>query len=418
MKRILYILFGFSLITSQGVQSLQAQDGSSHYGDFFTSYMPWLTEEEAFEIEPAFQYIETFWAFKGEYPQPVYSDSGEPTLGSEYPEIAQLDFGECNHFLDVIFNESDFDDGYGAGDEAYDSVATLLSDLDSYNDPYRSFFDLLNTTDYHIEAQTEISNENTEPQEQQKTSEQQTEFQIAGDSDVTENYKMAAVSPADVKKWLEAQAKAKAAKLQKKVIDAYIHKILLPDLRVKLGPKNIDNPTAFELGWLYALGTGNARKHWDFYDGHKMTEDLRRSRKIRSIVELAKEKLSTECIGYKFDPEISLLTLGMDGVRTAKGTFRKDLGGWDGPIIFLNDYSVFIIGDKLGGNKTSTFLGTYAGNWEAIGHCWPRVGGVQIIAKNDSSLVSATRFPVIGYADRIVGGRNVASVYELILNRS
>jgi hypothetical protein len=83
MKGILYILLGFSLITSQGVQSLQAQDGSSYYGDFFTSYMPWYTEEEAFEVEPAFQYIETFWMFKGEYPQPVYSDSGEPTLGSE-----------------------------------------------------------------------------------------------------------------------------------------------------------------------------------------------------------------------------------------------------------------------------------------------------------------------------------------------
>lgn len=121
-----------------------------------------------------------------------------------------------------------------------------------------------------------------------------------------------------------------------------------------------------------------------------MTQDLRRSPHIQDLIAEAKKALAEKCKGVRpgdYGP------FPVD----AEGDAKYELRGPIGAFKFIRDYSVIVTGERFGGNLAVTFLGSFQGNWRALGECCMRKGQICFLITNSSSLESATRFPVTGY---------------------
>jgi len=151
----------------------------------------------------------------------------------------------------------------------------------------------------------------------------------------------------------------------------------------------VSGPSAWQLGWEWLAGTGE--EHRDFGWNDQLTQDLRRGPQIQAALAAAKKTLDEKCKGYR--PGIDYGPYPVDG----QGDASNDLSGPSGPFKYVRDYSVIVTGERFGGNLTVTFLGSFNGDWRAVGDCCTRKGRICFTIKNSSSLASGTRFPVTGY---------------------
>jgi RHS repeat-associated protein len=164
----------------------------------------------------------------------------------------------------------------------------------------------------------------------------------------------------------------------------------------------VSGPSPWQVGWEWLSGTGEQHREFDWDD--RMTQDLRRSPQIQSAIEAAKKALSGKCKSYR--PGVDYAPYPVD----AQGDASYTLSGWDGPIKYIRDYSVIATGEKFGGNLTVTFLGSFNGDWRAVGTCCTRRGRICFTIRNDSSLASGTRFPISGYWD----DKYTATLWEML----
>ncbi len=151
----------------------------------------------------------------------------------------------------------------------------------------------------------------------------------------------------------------------------------------------VNGPSAWKLGWEWLTGTGE--EHRDFGWNDQLTQDLRRGPQIQAALAAAKKALDEKCKGYR--PGIDYGPYPVD----AQGDSSNGLSGPSGPFKYIRDYSVIVTGERFGGNLTVTFLGSFNGDWRAVGDCCTRKGRICFTIKNSSSLASGTRFPVTGY---------------------
>lgn len=137
-----------------------------------------------------------------------------------------------------------------------------------------------------------------------------------------------------------------------------------------------DKTTPWQVGWEWLTGTGERSR--EFHDGDKFTERLKQHAFVEDLV--------NDVCG---------------GERAPEGRATHSLGGLKGVPTYLRDASTLATGG-LTGNIAATYLGSYNVQYGLAN------GSVHMVVKNDSSVASGFRPPVIGYTPwwhRNVGSR-------------
>jgi RHS repeat-associated protein len=136
------------------------------------------------------------------------------------------------------------------------------------------------------------------------------------------------------------------------------------------------------LGWQWLTGTGPQLQV--FGDGDPMTEMLRTHDHIQDTRGLIARRIVRE---------------RRNGTGRFSGKNHYSLAGIGGTKKYVKDYSTLLTGGATG-NLAVTYLGSYQLNYEVVGvdeECGQAT--VRFTVKNDSTIGSATRPPVIGYSD-------------------
>jgi RHS repeat-associated protein len=151
-----------------------------------------------------------------------------------------------------------------------------------------------------------------------------------------------------------------------------------------------DDHQAVRYGWAWLLGIAPETTY--FNQNSQMVQDILDHEGIKKARDVIKKELRNKTqLAEDFD--------------ISRKVPNYSLGGFQGILKYLRDYSVVFTGERFGGNLTITFLGSYQIRPVIVsnidqGKC---TADVYIEIHNPTGLESGTRFPVFGYLDEVFG---------------